>query len=107
MKPGWVDNMPVGQWVRISGDCPDSNDYVLFKGQIEFGPRLRAVAIPHMFNFDTLSWRHGPMLPTAILNSGGFRAWDENRRKIWGQSCDAGGGNAFLSFDPTGTNPHG
>jgi len=86
---------------------PDSNDYVLFKGQIELGPRVRAVAVPHMFNFDTMSWRRGPMHPTAILNSGGFTTWDENRRKVWGHSGDAGCGNAFLSFDPTGTNPNG
>ena len=86
---------------------PDSNDYVLFKGQIELGPRVRAIAIPHMFNFDTLSWRRGPMHPTAVLNSGGFTAWDVNRRKMWGHSGDAGGGNAFLSFDPTGSNSDG
>ena len=86
---------------------PESNDYVLFKGQIELGPGVRAAAIPHMFNFDTLSWRRGPIHPTAILNSGGFTAWDENRHKVWGHSGDAGGGNAFLSFDPTGPNSDG
>jgi len=23
MNPGWVDNMPIEQWFRISGDRPD------------------------------------------------------------------------------------
>jgi len=86
---------------------PETNDYVLFKGQIELGPDVRATAIPHLFNFDTASWRRGPMHPTAILNSGGFTAWDENRRHVWGHSGDAGGGNAFLSFDPSGSNADG
>lgn len=86
---------------------PASNDYILFKGQIELGPDVRAAAIPHMFNFDTLSWRRGPEHPTAILNAGGFTAWDQSRRVLWGHSGDAGGGNAFLSFDPVGENPDG
>lgn len=86
---------------------PTSNDCVLIKGQIELGPNVRAVAVPHMFNFDTLSWRKGPKHPTAVLNSGGFAAWDGTRNKIWGHSGDAGGGNAFLSFDPSGENPDG
>jgi hypothetical protein len=60
-----------------------------------------------MFNFDTLSWRRGPRHPTAILNSGGWTAWDEKRQLIWGHSGDAGGGNAFLSFDPNGENADG
>lgn len=86
---------------------PVSNDFILFKGQIELGPEVRAVAIPHMFNFDTLSWRRGPKHAKAILNSGGFTVWDESRQKLWGHSGDAGGGNAFTSFDPTGGNPDG
>jgi len=86
---------------------PVDNDYMLFKGQLELGPHVKAVAIPHMFNFDTLSWRRGPQHPTAILNSGGWTAWDEKRRILWGHSGDAGGGNAFLSFDPNGQNSDG
>ena len=86
---------------------PVGNDYMLFKGQLELGPDVKAVAIPHMFNFDTLSWRRGPQHPTAVLNSGGCTAWDAKRRVMWGHSGDAGGGNAFLSFDPDGENPDG
>ena len=86
---------------------PAGNDYILFKGQRELGPNVKAVAIPHMFNFDTLSWRRGPQHPTAILNSGGWTVWDDKRRMMWGHSGDAGGGNAFLSFDPNGENCDG
>jgi len=86
---------------------PVRNDYILFKGQLELGPDVKAVSVPHMFNFDTLSWRRGPQHPTAILNAGGWTTWDESRRILWGHSGDAGGGNAFLSFDPAGKNPDG
>jgi hypothetical protein len=44
---------------------PVGNDYVLFKGQTELGPDVKAVAIPHLFNLDTLAWRHGPRHPAA------------------------------------------
>ena len=35
---------------------PRGNDYILFKGQTELGPNVKAIAIPHLFNLDT---RHG------------------------------------------------
>ena len=83
------------------------NDYLLFKGQTELGPDVKAVAIPHMFNLDTLRWRHGPEHPTAILNSGGCTTWDASRRVLWGHSGDDGGGNAFIGFHPDGDNGNG
>ena len=86
---------------------PAGNDYILFKGQLELGPDVKAAAIPHLFNLDTLSWRRGPRHPAAVLNSGGCTAWDTNRRVVWGHSGDAGGGNAFLAFDPQGRNADG
>ena len=45
------------------------NDYVLLKGQTELGRSVKAVAIPHLFNLDTLRWRRGPQHGTVILNS--------------------------------------
>jgi hypothetical protein len=86
---------------------PGGNDYILFKGQLELGPDVKAVAIPHMFNFDTLSWRRGPRHPRAVLNAGGCTVWDRKRGVLWGNSGDAGGGNAFLCFDPHGSNDDG
>jgi len=86
---------------------PAGNDFILFKGQLELGPGVEAVAIPHMFNFDSLAWRRGPRHPAAILNSGGWTVWDEKRGVLWGHSGDAGGGNAFLCFDPCGDNADG
>jgi len=86
---------------------PAGNDYILFKGQTELGPDVEAVAIPHLFNLDSLSWRHGPQHPAAILNSGGWTTWDESRRVMWGHSGDAGGGNAFIGFFPDGENADG
>ena len=83
------------------------NDYILFKGQTELGPNVRSVAIPHLFNLDTLTWRHGPRHPTAILNSGGWTTWDESRRVVWCHSGDDGGGNAFIGFRPDGDNGDG
>ncbi|HEX7272423.1 MAG TPA: hypothetical protein VF420_09760 [Casimicrobiaceae bacterium] len=80
------------------------NDCILFKGQIELGPNVKAVAIPHMFNLDAQAWRHGPRHPAAILNSGGFTTWDASRRIVWGHSGDDGGGNAFVGFAPDGDN---
>ncbi len=79
---------------------PVSNDYLLFKGQIELGPDVKAVPIAHMFNLDTLDWRRGPRHPEAILASGGFTAWDASRRLLWGHSGDSG--NAFIAFSPDG-----
>ena len=55
---------------------PVGNDYILMKGQTELGRFVKAVAIPHLFNLDTLRWRRGPKHPTAILNSGGWTTWD-------------------------------
>ena len=83
------------------------NDYILFKGQVELGPHVKAIAIPHMFNLDRCAWRHGPRHPTAILNSGGCTTWDASRRIVWGHSGDDGGGNAFLGFAPDGANGDG
>jgi hypothetical protein len=65
------------------------------------------VAIPHLFNLDTLTWRHGPRHGSAILNSGGFTTWDAQRRLLWGHSGDDGGGNAFVAYSPDGANPDG
>jgi hypothetical protein len=86
---------------------PVGNDYVLFKGQTELGPYVKAVAIAHLFNLDTLAWRHGPRHPTAILNSGGWTTWDASRRMVWGHSGDDGEGNAFIGFSPDGANADG
>jgi len=86
---------------------PIGNDYLLFKGQIELGRDVKAVAIPHLLNLDTLRWRHGPRHPTAILNSGGWTTWDASRRVLWGNSGDDGGGNAFIGFRPDGANEDG
>jgi hypothetical protein len=83
---------------------PVGNDYLLLKGQTELGRFVSAVAIPHLFNLDTLRWRRGPKHPTAILNSGGWTTWDDSRRVLWGHSGDDGGGNAFIGFHPDGDN---
>jgi hypothetical protein len=86
---------------------PFGNDYILFKGQTELGPHVKAVAIAHLFNLDRLSWRRGPQHPSAILNSAGWTTWDASRRVIWGHSGDDGGGNAFIGFFPDGENANG
>jgi len=83
------------------------NDFLLLKGQTELGPAVKAAAIPHLFNLDTLAWRRGPRHPAAILNSGGFTTWDAQRRVVWGHSGDDGGGNAFVAYCPDGDNPDG
>ena len=83
------------------------NDYLLLKGQLELGPNVKAVAIPHLFNLDTLTWRQGPRHESAVLNSGGFSTWDAKRRVLWGHSGDDGGGNAFVAYSPDGVNPDG
>ncbi len=83
------------------------NDFILLKGQTELGPNVTSIAIPHVFNLDTLSWRRGCRHPSAILNSGGFTTWDAKRRVVWGHSGDDGGGNAFVAFSPDGDNPDG
>ena len=83
------------------------NDYLLFKGQTELGHNVKAIALPHLFNLDTLEWRHGPRHPTAILNSGGWTTWDGSRRVIWGHSGDDAGGNAFIGYCPDGENGEG
>jgi len=86
---------------------PVGNDFILFKGALALGPEPLAVAIPHMFNFDTLSWRRGPEHEQAILNSGGWTTWDATRRTLWGHSGDDAGGNAFIDFRPDGDNGDG
>ncbi len=86
---------------------PLGNDFLLLKGQTELGPNVKASPVPHLFSLDTLSWRRGPRHPSAVLNSGGFSAWDAMRRLMWGHSGDDGGGNAFVAFCPDGVNPDG
>jgi hypothetical protein len=86
---------------------PLGNDYLLLKGQTELGKAVKTVAIPHLFNLDTLRWRRGPKHPTAILNSGGWTTWDPSRRVLWGHSGDDGGGNAFIGFYPDADNEDG
>ncbi|WP_405242021.1 hypothetical protein [Lentisalinibacter salinarum] len=86
---------------------PAGNDYLLLKGQTELGPRVKATPIPHLFNLDSLTWRHGPRHPSAILNSGGFTTWDPKRRILWGHSGDDGGGNAFVGYSPDDENTDG
>ena len=83
------------------------NNYVLLKGQAELGRNVKAIAIPHLFNLDTLKWRQGPRHPTAVLNSGGWTTWDAARRVLWGNSGDDGGGNAFVGYTPDGDNADG
>ncbi len=83
------------------------NDFILLKGQTELGPNVKATAIPHLLNLDTLIWRHGPRHPSANLNAGGFTTWDAKRRVLWGHSGDDGGGNAFLAYSPDGANVDG
>jgi hypothetical protein len=42
------------------------------KGNSELGPRVQAVAIPHMFNLDGRHWRRGPTDAgkfTTLLNA--------------------------------------
>ena len=86
---------------------PVGNDYLILKGNCELGPRVKAVAVPHMFNLDRLQWRRGPLHASAILNSGGFTTWDASRRVLWGHSGDDGGGNAFIGYSPDGENANG
>lgn len=86
---------------------PIGNDYILLKGQTELGRFVKAVAIPHLFNLETMRWRRGPKHPTAILNSGGWTTWDDSRRLLWGHAGDDGGGNAFIGFHPDGDNGNG
>ena len=86
---------------------PVENDLLLFKGQTELGPDVKATARPHILQLHTRSWRRGPRQPTAHLNSGGCTTWDQKRRLLWGHSGDAGGGNAFLSFQPDGSHADG
>jgi len=86
---------------------PIENDLILFKGQSELGPDVKAIAIPHMLHLPTRRWRRGPQHPVARLNSGGCTTWDEKRRVIWGHSGDADNGNAFLMFRPDGEHSDG
>ena len=86
---------------------PVGNHYMLFKGQTELGPKVKATPIPHLFNLDTLTWRRGPKHPSARLNAGGWTTWDASRRIMWGNSGDYGRGNAFIGFSPYGDNGDG
>jgi hypothetical protein len=84
---------------------PVGNDFLLSKGQTELGANVKSVSIPHMFNLNSLTWRHGPKHSLAILSSGGWTTWDRTRRILWGHSGD--GGNGFLGFSPDGDNGDG
>ena len=84
---------------------PVRNNFILLKGQIELGPQVQSVSIPHLFNLNNLQWRRGPKNPSAILGSGGWTAWDDKRRILWGQSGDSG--NAFVGFSPDGEHGDG
>ncbi len=86
---------------------PVGNDFILLKGALALGPEPQAVAIPHMFNLGSLSWRRGPKHDVAILNSSGWTTWDASRRILWGHSGDDAGGNAFIGFQPDGNNDDG
>lgn len=86
---------------------PVGNDYILLKGALALGPEPQAIAIPHMFNLDSRSWRRGPKHDQLILNSGGWTTWDPSRRILWGHSGDDAGGNAFIGFQPDGNNSDG
>ena len=86
---------------------PVGNDMLLFKGQKELGPDVQAIAIPHLLNLDTLTWRHGPEHPVGIFNSGGWTTWDQGRRRLWGHSGDDGGGNGLSWFSPDGESKPG
>jgi len=83
---------------------PVGNDYLLFKGQTELGPDVKATPIPRMFNLDSLAWRRGE---TSLggLGSGGCTTWDATRRILWGHSGDSG--NGFTGFRPDGDNGDG
>jgi len=61
---------------------PHTYDYVQYDeaGNDFIFPSVKAAAIPHLFNLDTLTWRSGPLHRSAILNSGGFTTWDAKRR---------------------------
>src|ERR1700693_5556742 len=86
---------------------PWGTNYIRFKGRPRLGRVFKRVADQHFFTLDTLSWRHGPRHPAAILNSGGWTTWDESRRVVWGHSGDDGGGNAFIGFSPDDDNRDG
>ncbi|MEQ8783562.1 MAG: hypothetical protein RIE06_28195 [Roseibium album] len=83
------------------------NQLILLKGQTELGPRPKAIAMPQLLSLTSLRWRRGPVLETAILNSGGSTTWDSQRRLLWGNSGDDAGGNAFVAFCPDGVNDNG
>lgn len=84
---------------------PFGNDYIIAKGQTELGPQVQSIAIPHLFNFDSLTWRRGPEHPAALLGSGGFTTWDARGRILWVHSGDSG--NGFLGYTPGGAHSDG
>ncbi len=84
---------------------PAGNDLLLLKGQAELGPDVTPTPIPHIFNLDRLAWRRGPKHPSAMLNSGGWTAWDAARRILWGNSGNDG--NTFIGFCPDARNGDG
>lgn len=83
----------------------EGNDLLLFKSQLELGEEVKPLAIPHLFNLSRREWRRGPCHPTVYLGAGGWTAWDNKRRVLWGNSGD--GSDCFLGFSPDGKNPDG
>lgn len=81
------------------------NDLLIFKSQKELGENVCPLSVPHMFNLQRKTWRRGPEHSTAYLGAGGWTAWDDKRRVLWGNSGD--GSDCFLGFSPDGKNPDG
>lgn len=92
------------EYVQYDGE---RNRLMLFKGQRELGPNVRAAAVPQVLDLAVMQWLRGPEHPSAILNSGGWTCWDTRRRVLWGNSGDDANGNAFLGFRPDGRNSDG
>ena len=82
-----------------------ANELLIFKSQLELGEDVKPLAIPHLFNLSRGQWRRGPCHPVAYLGAGGWTAWDDRRRILWGNSGD--GSNSFLGFSPDEENPDG
>lgn len=98
--------LPPHTYEYVQYDVVDNN-LILLKGQTELGPQVKAVAIPHVLNLDSVTWRSGPKHQSAIFNSGGCSTWDARRRVIWGHSGDDGGGNGLSWFCPDGVHDDG
>jgi len=81
------------------------NDFLIFKSQKELGQKVEPLSTPHLFNLTRKAWRRGPEHLTAYLGAGGWTAWDDKRRLLWGNSGD--GSDCFLGYSPDGENPDG